>query len=215
MKYKIVIFDMDGTILDTLQDLADATNYALAQNGFQTRTVDEIRRFVGNGAKKLIERACPEHTSPEVQENVRRSFANYYGIHCADNTKPYDGIIELLHKLRADGVKCAVDSNKPEFAVKKLCDQYFPGLFDFALGSRDGCKNKPDADAVNDILSELGIAKSEAVFVGDSDVDIATAQNASIPCIGAEWGFRGREFLLAHGARCTVKNCSELENLLR
>lgn len=214
MKYKLVIFDMDGTILDTLQDLADATNYALLQNGFQKRTVDEIRRFVGNGVVKLIERACPERTPSEIQENVLRSFAEYYGAHCDDNTRPYDGILDLLHKLHAEGIKCAVDSNKPEFAVQKLCARYFPGLFDFALGSRDGCKNKPDAGAVNEILSELHIEKSEAVFVGDSDVDIETAQNAGILCIGVEWGFRGREFLFAHGAHVTAQNCAELETIL-
>lgn len=205
---------MDGTILDTLRDLADATNYALAQNGFQKRTVDEIRRFVGNGVVKLIERACPEHTPSEAREAVLRSFAEYYGAHCDDNTKPYDGVIALLHRLRAEGVQCAVDSNKPEFAVQKLCARYFPGLFDFALGSREGCKNKPDAGAVNEIISKLCIEKSEAVFVGDSDVDIETARNAGIPCIGAEWGFRGREFLLAHGAHCTAQSCAELETML-
>ena len=214
MKYKLVIFDMDGSILDTLEDLADATNYALHQNGFSERTIDEIRRFVGNGIIKLIERACPENTPDEVRENVRRSFVSYYGEHCADHTKPYEGIPELLQKLRVAGIKCAVDSNKPDFAVKELCSRYFNGLFDFALGSREGCKNKPDAGAVNEIISLLGIDKTEAVFIGDSDVDVQTALNAGIQCIGVEWGFRGREFLLEHGAHITVKNTGELSTIL-
>lgn len=205
---------MDGTILDTLQDLANAVNYSLACNGFSTRTVDEVRRFVGNGVIKLIDRASPSNISFDEKKKIQESFFSYYSEHCSDNTKPYDGIIELLKKLRSKKIKIAVNSNKPDFAVKKLCKQYFNGLFDIEIGSRDGVRNKPYPDSVNQVLYEEKIEKSAAIYVGDSDVDIETAKNAGIDGIGVEWGFRGKDFLLEHGAITTVENTDELIKIL-
>lgn len=212
--YKVVIFDMDGTILDTLQDLANATNFVLQKNAFPNRTIDEVRQFVGNGIPKLLERACPKNTDDAKLQAIFKQFTDYYEIHCAENTKPYNGIIELLQKLKTSGIKTAVNSNKIDFAVHELCDKYFPNLFDFQFGSVPTRKNKPSPDAVNEIIQTAKIAKADAVYIGDSDVDLQTAINSDVDFIGAEWGFRSKEFLIEHGAKVTAKNTTELEKLL-
>jgi phosphoglycolate phosphatase len=201
---KLVIFDLDGTILDTLEDLCDATNYALGCFGFGARTLDEVRRFVGNGIGKLIERAVPDGTDEKTTEAVLATFKEYYGEHCEDKTAAYDGVMEMLEELRAAGIKTAVVSNKADFAVQKLCEKYFDGMFDVCVGERSGVPRKPAPDSVYGILNELGVAACDAVYVGDSDVDIATARNAGLDEILVSWGFRGREFLLEHGAKVVV-----------
>lgn len=208
--YKLIIFDLDGTILNTLEDLADSTNYALEKHHFPVRTIEEVRSFVGNGIGRLIARAVPEGTDENMINQVLADFKDYYGQHCADRTKPYDGIIELLQCLRQRGCRTAVVSNKADFAVQRLCEQYFPGLFDFAVGEREGIRRKPYPDSVLEVLSRLGAAKDEALYVGDSEVDIETAKNAGIDVVSVEWGFRDREFLLSHGARRFVKKPEEL-----
>lgn len=201
MKKKLVIFDLDGTILDTLQDLADSTNYALVYHGFPERSVDEVRKFVGNGIGNLIKRAVPENTPQDVTDAVLATFKLYYGEHCADTTRPYEGIMPLLSKLKEEGIQTAVVSNKADFAVQELCERYFPGYFDFVVGEREGIRRKPSPDSVNEVLKKLQKTAEESVYVGDSDVDVDTAANAGMDMIGVSWGFRGREFLIEHGAK--------------
>lgn len=204
MKKKLVIFDLDGTILDTLQDLADSTNYALVYHGFPERSVDEVRRFVGNGIGNLIKRAVPEHTPEDVTDAVLSTFKLHYGEHCADTTRPYEGILPLLSKLKEEGIQTAVVSNKADFAVQELCDRYFSGCFDFVVGEREGIRRKPSPDSVNEVLKKLQKTAEESVYIGDSDVDVDTAVNAGMDMIGVSWGFRGREFLIEHGAKKIV-----------
>lgn len=212
--YKLAVFDMDGTILDTLEDLKDSTNFALEKCGYPTRSYDEVRRFVGNGIRKLIERAVPEGLTVEQIDRVHEVFTEHYKVHCADKTKAYDGIKPLLEKLRASGVKTAVVSNKADYGVQELCKDYFDGLFDYAVGEREGIRRKPAPDAVNEALRVLGIDKSEAVYIGDSDVDFETAKNAELPCISVLWGFRDEEFLREKGATLFVRDPAEIYDII-
>lgn len=212
--YKLAVFDMDGTILDTLEDLKDSTNFALEKCGYPTRSYDEVRRFVGNGIRKLIERAVPEGLTTEQIDRVHEVFTEHYKVHCADKTKAYDGIKPLLEKLRASGVKTAVVSNKADYGVQELCKEYFDGLFDYAVGEREGIRRKPAPDAVNEALRVLGIDKSEAVYIGDSDVDFETAKNAELPCISVLWGFRDEEFLREKGATLFVRDPAEIYDII-
>lgn len=212
--YKLAVFDMDGTILDTLEDLKDSTNYALEKCGYPTRSYDEVRRFVGNGIRKLIERAVPEGLTVEQIDRVHEVFTEHYKVHCADKTKAYDGIKPLLEKLRASGVKTAVVSNKADYGVQELCKEYFDGLFDYAVGEREGIRRKPAPDAVNEALRVLGMDKSEAVYIGDSDVDFETAKNAELPCISVLWGFRDEEFLREKGATLFVHDPAEIYDII-
>lgn len=212
--YKLAVFDMDGTILDTLEDLKDSTNFALEKCGYPTRSYDEVRRFVGNGIRKLIERAVPEGLTVEQIDRVHEVFTEHYKVHCADKTKAYDGIKPLLEKLRASGVKTAVVSNKADYGVQELCKDYFDGLFDYAVGEREGIRRKPAPDAVNEALRVLGIDKSEAVYIGDSDVDFETAKNAELPCISVLWGFRDEEFLREKGATLFVHDPAEIYDII-
>lgn len=212
--YKLAVFDMDGTILDTLEDLKDSTNFALEKCGYPTRTYDEVRRFVGNGIRKLIERAVPEGLTVEQIDRVHEVFTEHYKVHCADKTKAYDGIKPLLEKLRANGVKTAVVSNKADYGVQELCKEYFDGLFDYAIGEREGIRRKPAPDSVNEALRVLGMSKSEAVYIGDSDVDFETAKNAELPCISVLWGFRDEEFLREKGATLFVHDPAEIYDIV-
>ena len=206
------VFDMDGTILNTLDDLMDSTNFALKNNGLKERSLEEIRFFVGNGIQKLIERAVPQGTSKEVFEKVFADFKSHYKIHCADKTSYYDGIPSVIQTLRKMGVKTAVVSNKADFAVQELVEVYFKGLFDFALGERAGVSKKPSPDMVNAALSVLGVEKEAAFYIGDSDVDFETAKNSSLDFIGVSWGFRGRKFLENLGAKNIIDSPEELLN---
>ena len=206
------IFDMDGTILNTLDDLMDSTNFALRNNGLNERSFEEIRFFVGNGIQKLIERAVPQGTSKEVFEKVFADFKSHYKIHCADKTSYYDGIPSVIQTLRKMGVKTAVVSNKADFAVQELVEVYFKGLFDVALGEKTGVSKKPSPDMVNATLSVLGVEKESAFYIGDSDVDFETAKNSSLDFIGVSWGFRGRKFLENLGAKNIIDSPEELLN---
>lgn len=212
MKYQLAIFDMDGTILNTLEDLADSVNYALSCSNYPTRTLDEVRNFVGNGIRKLMERAVPSGTSPEELEQVYADFTAYYPKHCYDKTKPYSGMIETIQNLRKQGIKTAVVSNKADYAVQILCKQYFDGLFDYAVGEQTGVQRKPAPDSVNIVLDKLKITQNNAVYIGDSDVDIDTARNAEMDCISVDWGFRDPSFLQEHGAKIMVSSPEELLN---
>lgn len=215
MKYKAVIFDMDGTILNTLEDLKNATNYSLRQFNMPERTLEEVRMFVGNGIKKLVERAVPAGTSTEKIDEVLDVFLKYYEVHSADNTSSYPGIHELVEKLKAAGIKTAVSTNKADAPAQELGKEYFNGIFDLIVGQRDGLRTKPAPDSVNEILKILNIQKKDAVYVGDSDVDVQTAANSGLDFIGVSWGFRGRKFLQEKGAKNIVDSADEILDLVK
>jgi len=194
-QYQAVIFDLDGTLLDTLGDLRASVNYALAQLGYPARTLDEVRRFVGNGVGLLVRRAVPAGTPEADAARCLELFRAHYADHCRDLTVPYPGIPALLDALHAAGVPAAVVSNKFDAAVKELCAHYFPGRIGAAVGESAEVARKPAPDAVFRAAEELGVPLSSMVYVGDSDVDIQTAKNAGVPCISVTWGFRDRAFL--------------------
>ena len=213
-RYKAVIFDLDGTLLDTLTDLAEGTNYALRINGFPERTLDEIRRFVGNGARKLIERAVPDGQVEAALEKVRQDFNVYYKIHCKDHTGPYPGIMEMLQELVEQGYSLGVVSNKPDFAVQELIPEYFPGIFASVSGERQGVAKKPAPDLIREAMKNLQADRSNAVYVGDSEVDLEAAANAGIPCISVAWGFKGRKFLEEQQAEMIIEAPAEIQKYL-
>ena len=214
MKYRLAVFDMDGTILNTLLDLTDSINAALSQCGYPTRTVEQVRTFVGNGLQKLVERACPAGTGAEERAAVLAAFNAHYALHCADKTGPYPGVTELLRDLRAAGMLTAVVSNKVDYGVQALCRRYFDGLFDAAAGERAGIARKPAPDMVGAVLQTLGVDKSEAVYIGDSEVDVATAKNSGLDLIAVTWGFREEELLQSLGATQLAHNTYELRDML-
>lgn len=213
---KAVIFDLDGTLLNTLDDLADSTNYALSKFGYPTRTIEEVRQFVGNGVAKLIERAIPEGKNNSNFEKCLAIFKENYAQNMYNKTAPYNGIIEMLSNLKSKGIKIAVVSNKFDLAVKELCKKYFEGFVDFAAGENEaqGIKKKPAPDTVISFLNEFNFAPEDAVYVGDSDVDIMTAKNSKMPCISVTWGFRDKKFLLENGATILINAPSEIYNHL-
>lgn len=213
-KYELAIFDLDGTILDTLDDLTDSVNYALAHHGYPVRTKEEIRTFVGDGLLMLVRRAMAPETNEEVIQTVLATQKEYYKEHCADKTKPYTGILELLAKLQKEGVKLAVVSNKADYAVQILCEQYFSGLFHMAVGEKEMVRKKPAPDSVYAVLDELKVKKEQAVYIGDSEVDIETAKNAGLDAILVTWGFRDETFLAERGAKVLVHTENELKSAL-
>ena len=208
--FNVYVFDLDGTLLDTLQDLANSVNYALRQNGMPEHTIDDIRCFVGNGVRLLMERAVPDGAQNPRFEAAFATFRQHYMQHSLDTTRPYDGIPELIHELKARGCQMAVVSNKMMAATQELVRHFFPDI-PVAIGEHEaaGIRKKPAPDTVYEALRQLGIIHhpssiihhpSDIVYVGDSDVDLATARNSGLPCISVLWGFRSRDFLLAHGA---------------
>ena len=215
MKIFACVFDLDGTILDTLQDLANSVNYALNQKGYPQRTVDEVRSFVGNGIPKLIERAVPEGTAETEIEETLMIFKEHYAVHLNDNTKPYDGIISLLENLKSKGISTAVVTNKAHFAAAELTKQFYSSLIDVTVGQKDGVPTKPDPTALNEALKTLGVKSENAVFVGDSDVDVFTAHNGNLKCIGVTWGFRDRDCLEAEGAEFICDTADEVYEILQ
>ena len=216
MRQKIdtVIFDMDGTVLDTLQDLADAVNAALKAFGMPERTIDEVRAFVGNGVRRLLELSVPDGFANPRFEEVFAKFRKYYGVHCNDKTKAYDGILPLLRELEKEGYGLAIVSNKLDSAVKELNEIYFEGIVKVAIGEVEGIAKKPAPDMVEKALRELGKTKETAVYVGDSDVDLMTARNVGLPCISVLWGFREEGFLKEQGARYFAKAPAEIPKLI-
>lgn len=212
--YQTVIFDLDGTLLDTLRDLADSTNYALSVHRMPARTLEEVRTFVGNGVGRLIHLAVPEGTPEDEEARCLADFRAHYLLNMENRTAPYPGVLELLEHLQAAGIRTAVVSNKFDGAVKGLCQNYFGSRIPVAIGESQGVARKPAPDTVFRALAELGAGADRAVYVGDSDVDIATARNAGLPCISVSWGFRDADFLTAHGARRIVDSPAELEALL-
>lgn len=214
MKYRLAVFDMDGTILNTLGDISASVNFALRAEHMPERTMAEIRGFVGNGVRRLIELSVPSDASQEACERVYNAFAEHYRLHCADATAPYSGIVDLLSRLRAKGMHTAVVSNKPDDAVKALCARYFNGLFDEAVGVCAGVRPKPCPDAVCGVLDELHIERAEAVYIGDTEVDAATAENAGLDFIAVDWGFRERPLLEKQRAQLIASTADELFDAL-
>lgn len=208
--YKLAVFDMDGTILDTLEDLKNSLNYALLQNGMPIRTLDEVRRFVGNGIGKLIERGVPDGCSVADRMKVQETFFPHYAAHCNDYTRPYDGVIDVIKALRKVGYLTAVVSNKADFAVQDLCKIWFDGLFDAAVGEREGLRRKPAPDSVFEVCRILNVSVEDAVYIGDSEVDFQTARNAGMDVISVDWGFRDADFLRSIGATRIVSEPAEL-----
>ena len=211
MKYSTYIFDLDGTLLDTLADLAAAVNYALRQHGMPEHTIDDVRRFVGNGVRKLMERAIPDGEKNPDFEATFATFREYYMHHSLDTTRPYPGIIETLEALKAKGCRLAVVSNKMMAATKELVAHFFPEI-EVAIGENEaaGLRKKPAPDMVHEALQQLHAEAGTAIYVGDSDVDIQTAKNAGLPCISVLWGFRNKTFLTEHGAQQFAEKPADL-----
>lgn len=210
-----VIFDLDGTLLNTLEDLKDAVNAALSMHQFPKRTLEEVQSFVGNGVRQLILKAVPENTKAEEAEACLTDFKAYYNLHSQDKTKPYEGILKLLETLKENQINIAVVSNKYEQAVKELCKHYFGACIMAAVGDMDDVPKKPAPDSVCRALRELEASVEDAVYVGDSEVDVETAKNAGMSCIGVSWGFRGRRFLEEAGADCIIDAPEELLDFVR
>lgn len=216
LKYTTLVFDLDGTLMDTLDDLFLSANFALKKQMLPIRTKEEVRQFVGNGVKKLIERAVPVGTDAVVVESVLSSFKTYYSVHCKDHSAPYAGIVGLLSALKDAGYKMAIVSNKPDAEVKRLNKEYFSDYISVAIGENEaaGISKKPAPDMVREALRLLHSEKRESVYVGDSDVDILTARNSGMACVSVSWGFRGKAFLLAHGAEVVVDEPAEIKKLV-
>lgn len=209
-KYKTYIFDLDGTLLSTLADLAASTNYALCTHHMPERSLDEVRRFVGNGVKKLMERAIPDGLNNPLFEETFATFRQHYMQHNLDTTQPYPGIMQLLEQLKAEGKNIAVVSNKFYAATRELCRHFFGDLVPVAIGEREDIRKKPAPDTVIEALRELGVDKEGAVYIGDSDVDIMTAKNSGMPCVSVLWGFRDKDFLIEHGATTLISKPEEM-----
>jgi phosphoglycolate phosphatase len=211
-KYHTFIFDLDGTLLYTLADLAAAVNYALRTHQMPERTLDEVRNFVGNGVRMLMIRAIPDGLQNPQFDEVFSTFRSYYMQHSLDTTRPYDGIPQLLSQLKAAVMRTAVVSNKFYAATQELCQHFFPDTVDVAIGEHEaeGIRKKPAPDTVIEALKKLGVSANDAVYIGDSDVDIETARNAGLPCISVLWGFRDKSFLLAHGATTFAATPSDI-----
>lgn len=210
MNYNTYIFDLDGTLLNTLQDLTTSTNYALRSSGMPERSIEEVRRFVGNGVKKLMERAVPDGLENPIFERTYELFRQHYLAHSLDTTRPYPDVMETLKALKARGKKIAVVSNKFYAATQELCFHFFGDYVSVAIGEKDNIRKKPAPDTVIEALKQLKADNKTAVYIGDSDVDIQTAMNCGIPCISVLWGFRDKNFLLEHGATTFINSPIEL-----
>lgn len=214
MKYDTIIFDLDGTLLNTLDDLKDSLNIALTNHGYEPRTLEEVRHFVGNGVGKLVERSLPLHTSQEDTEKCLITFKEHYNKNMQNKTRPYDGIMELLLDLNRFGFNLAIVSNKFDTAVKELAKEYFGNIFDVAIGESTTVKRKPAPDSILTAINELGSDIKKTIFIGDSETDVQTAKNAGIRFIGVTWGFRSRDVLRKEGADYLIDTPKELLTLI-
>lgn len=199
------IFDLDGTLLNTINDLADSTNFALEKNGYKKRTVEEVRSFVGEGVRKLMVRALPNDVADSVIDQCIKDFKEHYSKNMRNKTAPYEGIMELLKTLKYNNMKVGVVSNKFDKAVKELCKDYFGDLVDIAVGEREGIAKKPAPDSVFEALRILDAKKEYVLYIGDSDTDMETAKNAGVDSVGVTWGFRDKELLIETGAKYIVE----------
>lgn len=209
-KYSTYVFDLDGTLLNTLDDLAASCNYALKAHSMPERTIEEVRMFVGNGVKKLMERAVPGGLENPDFEDTLDTFRKHYLEHSLDTTQPYDGIMGMLANLKREGKNIAVVSNKFYAATRELCHHFFGDYVSVAIGEREDIRKKPAPDTVFEAFRELGVDRTNAVYIGDSEVDVMTAKNCGIPCISVLWGFRDKDFLIANGAETFINTPSEL-----
>ncbi len=215
MKYKAAIFDLDGTLLDTLDDLHDAVNHTMNKYSYPERTLDEVCRFVGNGVDRLITLCVPGHESDPSLAAAIGDFRDYYAAHSEIKTKPYPGVIELIDRLMKSGVKAAIVSNKMHEAVVTLCRKYFPQV-EVVCGEREreGVRRKPAPDTVIKAAENLGVNLSDVVYIGDSEVDLKTSENAGVDCISVLWGFRGRECLINHGAKIFAQTADQVYSII-
>ena len=214
MSYKAVLFDMDGTVMNTIDDLNDSVNASLRHFGMPGISREDTLRFIGNGARRLIEQAVPAGTGEDMLEEVLKYYVNYYQGHCMIKTAPYDGITELMKSLRDAGVRQVIVSNKPDAATKEIAGRFFEGLAEFVIGEREGLRRKPWPDMVDAAVGLLGLSKEDCVYVGDSEVDLATAVNADLRCISVLWGFRDRKTLEDAGALSFAETPAELGNMI-
>ena len=214
MGYSAVLFDMDGTVTDSLADMHDSVNRALSEFALPEVSEDDVRRYVGNGARRLIEQAVPEGTEPGLTERVLEFYLPWYAAHCMIKTGPYSGIPELMRRLNAAGVRQVIVTNKPDSAASEIQERFFSDLAEFAVGEKPGIRRKPCPDMVDAAVERLGLEKSRCVYVGDSEVDITTARNAGMKCISVLWGFRNREELERAGAECFARSPEELYDLI-
>jgi len=213
-KYNAVIFDMGGTLLDTLEDIAGSVNYALGELGFPTRDISQIRKSVGNGVVRMLELSLPDGTGNPRFNDAVNLFRQHYAKNCRNKTRPYAGIPELLHNLTANNCKLAVISNKYDEAVNELNTFYFSKYITVAIGENENIRRKPAADMLLAALNSLGVTADESVYIGDSEVDIETAANAGVDCVSVTWGFRDRDCLISHGAKTMIDSPEELADLL-
>ena len=209
-----IIFDMDGTVLNTLDDLTDSVNHVLSLYQMPLRSREEYRLFFGNGIRYALTRAVPENTPDSLINEMISAFKTYYDRHCLDQTRPYDGVPELMSELKKNGYKMAIVSNKIDSAVKELNDRFFSEYVDVAIGEKAGIKRKPAPDTVLAALDELGSKKEAAVYIGDSEVDLQTALNSELPCISVLWGFRDKDFLISKGASVFAETPEEVYDIL-
>ena len=205
MRYDAVIFDMDGTVLDTLGDLTATLNHALSEFGYPPRTAEETRSFIGNGVRMLLRRGAGEELGEEKAKQMYKAFVEYYKDHLTDKTRPYDGIADLLKSLREAGLRVALLSNKADFAVTILCRKFFDGLFDLYYGEREGIPRKPDPAGAIAVMAELGVTPERTLYVGDSGVDLATAHAADLDCVLVGWGYLNSEVELTPGRDLTAQ----------
>ena len=213
-KINTIIFDMDGTVLNTLDDLTVSVNYVLRKFGFPERTLEDYRRFFGNGIRQALELAVPEGTPESVIDEMLPVFKEHYDEHCLDKTSPYEGIPELMKELKHRGYKMAIVSNKIDSAVKELNEKFFSEYVEVAIGEKEGIKRKPAPDTVILALKELGSTKEEAVYIGDSEVDFQTAVNSELLCISVLWGFRDKDYLMDIGATIFADKPSDVLEML-
>lgn len=213
--YRIAVFDLDGTILNTLEDLRDSLNHALAQYSLPQRTLPQVRSYLGNGIRALVECGVPKGTPAPIVDAVFAEFASYYPPHANIKTAPYPGIVDLFSRLRSMDIKIAVVSNKVDEAVQALCAHYFPGMLDYCVGEKTGIRKKPCPDSVNHVLELFDIEPREALYIGDSEVDAQTAKNAKTDCALVSWGFRDEAYLKTLGTRYLVHTAREIFEIIR
>lgn len=214
MSYSTIIFDLDGTLLNTLQDLKNALNFAMNKMGYPERTLNEVRNFVGNGISLLVKRAVPEGTSENDFQKALDIFMGYYSEHLSDCTRPYEGVTELAEKLKIQGKKLAIISNKTDDAAQDVVNHFFGGLFQLVVGKRDDLPSKPAPDSVYYVMEKLNCEKSDCIYIGDSEVDVQTAHNADLPCIGVTWGYRDRDVFVSHNAEYIADTTDEILTII-
>ena len=205
---KAILFDMDGTIMYTLDDLTESVNYSLEKLGYKKRSVDEVKSFVGDGIKKLMERALPENK--EKLDEAYEIMLDYYHLHAMDKSRPYEGVLYVLNELKKKNLKIGIVTNKNQRAAEGIVEKYFSGIIDTVVGAKKFRKLKPDPEPMLIALKKLGVEREDVIFVGDSEVDIKTAKNSGVSFLGAAWGYKEESFLRENGADRIIENISEI-----